>query len=42
MVDFWTRSNWGWAPRAAQAWKYVYAELAHPIPESQEAGSWTT
>jgi hypothetical protein len=43
MVDFWTRFNWGWAPRNAQAWKHVYAELAHPIPEipkEQEARSW--
>jgi hypothetical protein len=44
MVDFWTRSHWGWAPRNAQAWKHVYAELAHPIPEfpdEQGAGAWT-
>ena len=36
MVDFWTRSNWGWIPRNAQLWKCVYAELSHPIPQPDE------
>jgi hypothetical protein len=36
MVDFWTRSNWGWVPRNARLWKYVYAELSHPIPEPDD------
>lgn len=36
MVDFWTRSNWGWVPRNAQLWKCVYAELSHPIPQPDD------